>query len=71
MDFKQRLQRATERGHQARDAEAAALEPEFVHSRHKSIHSPNEEKEPATSEPVAEESSAEEDEADSEEGGDE
>jgi len=53
------------------DAEAAALEPEFVHSRHKSIHSPNEEKESATSEPVAEESSAEEDEADSEEGGDE
>ena len=53
------------------DAEAAALEPEFVHSRHKSIHSPNEEKEPATSEPVAEESSAEEEEADSEEGGDE
>ena len=31
------------------DSEAAALEPDFVHTRHKSIHSPNEEKEPATS----------------------
>ncbi len=53
------------------DAEAAGLEPDYVHTRHKSIHSPNEEKESATSEPVAEESAAEGDEADSEEGGDE
>ena len=52
------------------DAEAAALEPEFVHSRHKSIHFQMRRR-TTTSEPVAEESSAEEDEADSEEGGDE
>ena len=53
------------------DAEAAALEPEYVHTRHKSTHSPNEAKEPAMPEPVAEDSPAEEDEAESEEGGDE
>ena len=53
------------------DSEAAALEPDFVHTRHKSTHSPNEAKEPAMPEPVAEDSPAEEDEAESEEGGDE
>ena len=58
------------------DAEAATVEPEFVHNRHKAIHSPGEVEKPAAPEPVAEEAAPEEEEeeesvAESEEGGDE